>query len=84
MNWECKSLKTLPIMNTTNQSVDKRTQYKTARARIACAHFGKDDFVSVEYFGIGSEGVHYFSCWIPNNNSGVAVYPQHHLTDFVL
>jgi len=69
-------------MNT--QTPDKRTLYKTAQATIGCAHFKKDDFVSVEYYGIGSGGVHYFSCWIPSNNAGVAVYPEHHLTRFGL
>ncbi len=62
----------------------KRTMYRTAQATIGCAHFKANDFVSVEYFGQNNEGIHYFSCWQPNRNSGVAVYPEHHLTKFCL
>lgn len=75
--------------NTTNASAATTAQktkeelYKTAKARIACAHFTAGQFVAVEYYG-----GHYFKCAANRENlsdpNRSAVYPQHHLTEFCL
>jgi len=63
---------------------DKRTLYKTARARISCARFKAGDFVSVLYFGIGANGTHWFLASKSGKANEAVACPQHHLTDFCL
>ena len=68
------------VMNTNNQTEvkDKRHYYKTAKALIGCANFKKGDFVSVKYADQYQFGTHWYEV------NGSTMYPEHHLTEFVL
>ena len=64
-------------LNTQSKTINKRYQYRTAKALISCAYFNEGEIVGVQYYGRGQEGVHYFLC------AGQDVcYPEHHLTQF--
>lgn len=60
------------------EPLDKRTRYKTAVARIACAAFKAGDFVKVKHHCVGRDGTHYFLV------NGTVVYPEHQLERFCL
>jgi hypothetical protein len=70
--------------NCYNAIPDKRSLYKTAKARISCARFQAGDYVSVLYFGIGEGGQHWFLASKSGKANEAVAYPQHHLTDFCL
>lgn len=59
-------------------SIVKAKLYKTAIALISCSHFREGDFVSVKYDSTDESGTHYFLV------NGKVIYPEHHLTSFVL
>jgi hypothetical protein len=59
----------------------KARLYRTAVARIACAHFKAGDVVGVKYQRT-ENGTHWFEV---TSQSGLKTYyPEHHLTSFVL
>jgi len=55
--------------------------FKTARAKLACAHFAAGDFVGVSYDHTAADGVTWY---IVTKDEARTVYPEHHLADFVL
>lgn len=66
-------------------AMDKRGMYKTAIARISRADFEAGDFVSVEYSHMAENGTHWYRVTAGGCLSGrFVMYPEHHLTYFVL
>ncbi len=55
----------------------KKELYKTAQTLIACAEFGKGEFVSVQFYWTDEKGVDWYLI-----GHGNTVYPEHHLTRF--
>ena len=66
--------------------MEKRSLYKTAIATIGCALFPAGEIVSVEWKGPNDNGTHWYL--IAAAGSGPlpypVLYPEHHLTSFVL
>ena len=59
--------------------------YRTATSAIACAKFKAGDIVAVRFSGIGINGVKWFRvARDPSKADAWTVYPEHHLTRFVL
>jgi hypothetical protein len=56
----------------------KREMFTTATALISCAKFKQGDIVSVKYECHDEQGVDWYLC----NDS--VVYPENHLTHFVI
>jgi len=67
-----------------NKNKTKRQLFKTAQATISCARFNAGDFVSVLYFGQGTNGTHWFLASKSGKANEAVAYPEHHLRDFVL
>jgi hypothetical protein len=56
----------------------KKELYKTAQTLIACAEFGKGEFVSVKFYWTDEKGID----WYLIGCHGNTVYPSNHLTRF--
>lgn len=66
--------------------IEKAKYYKTAKAKVSCAHFGAGEYVSVCEPWSGDNGVLWFT--IIRSERGpipyAVCYPEHHLSDFCL
>ena len=56
----------------------KAKMYNTAVALISCAYFGAGMYVTIKYEFTAANGVKWFLC------NDKVMYPEHHLTRFLL
>jgi hypothetical protein len=52
--------------------------YKTAQTTVACADFGKGEFVTVKYYWTDEKGMDWYLIGLHGNTA----YPANHLTRF--
>jgi len=64
-----------------NASKRKCQLFKTARAKIGCAHFKAGEIVAVDWCASNPIGKEWYTC---TKDGKSAVYPEDHLTNFVL
>jgi hypothetical protein len=55
-----------------------KERYKTAQTTVACADFGKGEFVTVKYYWTDEKGMDWYLIGLHGNTA----YPANHLTRF--
>jgi len=63
--------------------------FRTAKTTIACAKFGKDEYVGIRFYCTNGNGTRYFAIHSTQDGRKFSeheevCYPEHHLTSFCL